>query len=68
MTKQSRYETVGTDHSTPDTVRTEVIDANARFMAGMWARLAKAAFDRTYFENGKRVQVIIREVKEEHTE
>lgn len=64
--KQSRY-VVGTDNATPATVRTEVMNDGARFLASLWAKhKADESYDRVFFENGKRVQVIIREVKEEH--
>lgn len=65
-TTQSRYE-IGTDNATPATVRTEVLNDGAQYMAQQFAKLASAPYDRTFWTNGKRVQVIIREVKEEHT-
>lgn len=65
--KQSRY-IVGTDNATPATVRTEVMHDGASFLASMWAKhKSDEPYDRTFWTNGKRVQVIIREVKEEHT-
>lgn len=64
--QQSRY-TVGTDNETASTVRTEVVSLSAQYAASMWAKFkADQPFDRVFYENGLRVQVIIRKVKEEH--
>lgn len=64
-TTQSRY-AVGSDNQTPETVRQEVLNDDANFLATQFAKLASAPYDRVFWTNGKRIQVIIREVREEH--
>lgn len=66
-TTQSRYQ-VGSDNETASTVRTEAVSGGAQYVAALWAKFkSDQPFDRVFWENGMRVQVIIRQVKEEHT-
>lgn len=65
--KQSRYQ-VGTDNETAETIRTEAVSGGAQYVASLWAKFKyPVPFDRVFFAHGKNVQVIVREVKEEHT-
>lgn len=66
-TKQSRY-AIGADNETASTIRTEAVSGGAQYVAGLWAKFKyPITFDRVFYVNGQDVQVIIREVKKEHT-
>ena len=66
MEDRRKYQ-VGTDNDTPQTVRTELINDAANYLAAQWAKHKfPIPFDRVFFAHGKNVQVIVREVKAEH--